>query len=85
MSSIDIVHQADEWLYDLELINKERNLTRREYKQYQLLTRIRDEHYDIHLEEIERLRNSGGGINPDFKACDKRIWSGEHRFKRGVN
>lgn len=75
MSCIKICHDSDDWLYDLEQINKERNLTRREYKQYQVLTRIRDEHYAIHLKEIEKLRNNKVGINPDFKHGNKRLWS----------
>ena len=77
MSCIDIVHETDDWLFDLEQINKERNLTRREYKQYQVLTRIRDEHYEIHLKEIDKFNriNTKMGMNPDFKDGNKRLWT----------
>lgn len=34
MSAIQIVQYADDWICNLEQINKERNLTRHEYKIY---------------------------------------------------
>jgi hypothetical protein len=73
MSCINIVHQSDDWIYDLEQINQERNLTRREYKQYQLLTRIRDKHYEIHLKKIEELNELSQrlGYCPCHKAGEK--------------
>jgi hypothetical protein len=82
MSCLDIVHQSDDWIYDLEQINKERKLTRREYKQYQVLTRIRDEHYEIHLKRIEELNELSQrlGYCPCHKAGYKRLKETIPRF-----
>lgn len=86
MSCIKIYHDCDDWLYDLEQINKERNLTRREYRQYQVLTRIRDEHYEIYLKRIEDLNESSQrlGYCPYHKAGDKRIHETRPRYE-GIN
>ena len=82
MSCIDIVHQSDDWLYDLEQINKERNLNRREYKQYQVLTRIRDEHYEIHLKRVEEKNKYSKNIGycPVCKSGYKRLKETIPRF-----
>ena len=75
MSAIQIVHEVDEWMYDLEQLNKRRNLTKHEYKIYNKLLYIRDKYYEIHKKQIEDLNKKsiaiGYCIRP--KECKKRF------------
>ena len=75
MSAIQIVHETDDWMYDLEQINKERNLTRHEYCVYNKLRMIRDKYYDIHKKQIEYKINHSLGVGycVSFKYGSKRL------------
>ena len=75
MSAIQIVQDADDWMYDLEQINKERNLTRHEYCVYNKLRMIRDKYYDIHKKQIEYKNNHSSkvGYCVSFKCGRKRL------------
>lgn len=79
MSSIKITHDIDDWMYDIEQINKERNLTRKEYCQYNILRKLRDKYYDIHKKQIDKLNNEAMSLCYkiahvySFKYCNKRL------------
>ena len=79
MSAIKITHDIDEWMYDIEQINKERNLTRKEYCQYNTLRKLRDKYYDIHKKQIDKLNNEAMALGfkivhaYNFKYCNKRL------------
>lgn len=77
MSAIGIVQDADDWMYDLEQINKERNLTRHEYCVYNKLREIRDKYYEIHKEQIGYRNNHSYGVGycPYPKCGNKRLKS----------
>ena len=78
MSAIKITHDIDDWMYDIEQINKERTLTRKEYCQYNILRKLRDKYYNIHKRQIDKLNNEAIALGCkivhvySFKYCNKR-------------
>lgn len=56
--TLKIVHDIDDWMYDLEQINKERDLTRKEYCIYNHLVKLKDKYYEIYKQKIKDFNRS---------------------------
>ena len=74
--TIDIVHNYDEWAYDIEQqYNKNKYIEPKKKRQYQSICVSRDKYFDIYLKKIDKLNenSNGGRYFSEGKSCIKRF------------